>query len=176
MRYVAGVETDRLSSLINPLAIIPPEVESLTGITPEMVKDAPHAAEVLRQFVQFITQDGHHPILCGHNIMFDLGFLVEKLQSFGISQEPKTLLNLSSALDTLTLAKKLIHLPSYEGIAVGGFLGVINHQAHRAEADVIMAAGILYKLFERLPFWQGHYNTLTLQDILAFQGPLKTRL
>ncbi|MFM7469677.1 MAG: PolC-type DNA polymerase III, partial [Vampirovibrionales bacterium] len=79
IRYVAGAETARLSTLINPLAPIPPEVETLTGITPEMVKDAPHASEVLRQFVQFMTQDGYYPIICGHNIMFDLGFLIEKL-------------------------------------------------------------------------------------------------
>lgn len=174
IRFINGQEAGKLSTLVNPNAPIPPEVERLTGIDPSMVANAPQAEGVLRQFVEFATQDGFLPVCVGHNVMFDLEFLIEKLETKGILRDSRQLIRSEQALCTHRLAKRLMPgLPSYEGVIVGAQCGVINNNAHRAEADVYMAAGILYKLLEKVPGYQDGFHSLTLDQVLGFQGVLK---
>ena len=62
---------DEWHSLINPLRPIPSKIMQLTGITNEMVRDAPVFAEVAESFMEFMG-DG---IFVAHNVNFDYGFL-----------------------------------------------------------------------------------------------------
>src|SRR5574341_1847485 len=59
------------TSLINPGRRIPPFITELTGITDQMVLQAPPIKAVLPELVDFV---GNSPVL-GHNIGFDLSFL-----------------------------------------------------------------------------------------------------
>ena len=58
---------DTFEQFVKPKKRIPEEVEDLTGITNEMVSDAPSINIVLPKFLKFIGND----ILVGHNIDFD---------------------------------------------------------------------------------------------------------
>ena len=58
------------SSLINPSIHIPGFITELTGITNEMVKNAPLIQDILEELANIISD---LPIL-GHNIRFDLSF------------------------------------------------------------------------------------------------------
>jgi DNA polymerase-3 subunit epsilon len=58
-------------SLINPQRAIPANIVRLTGITNEMVRDAPLFAEIADSFMKFMG-DG---IFVAHNVNFDYGFL-----------------------------------------------------------------------------------------------------
>ena len=58
-------------SLINPQRSIPANITRLTGITNEMVRDAPLFAEIADSFMQFMG-DG---IFVAHNVNFDYGFI-----------------------------------------------------------------------------------------------------
>ena len=58
-------------SLINPAALDPRQDLRLTGITNEMVRDAPFFAEIADSFMQFMG-DG---IFVAHNVNFDYGFI-----------------------------------------------------------------------------------------------------
>src|SRR5690349_4322239 len=69
-----GMVVDKLDLLLRANAEISPLVISLTGITPEMVANSPHLDEVKNQIEQFV---GDLPIV-GHNINFDVDFLVAK--------------------------------------------------------------------------------------------------
>ena len=59
------------TSLINPNRPIPPTITQLTGITNDMIRNAPPLRAVIQDLEAFIGSD---PVL-GHNVRFDLGFL-----------------------------------------------------------------------------------------------------
>ena len=80
------------SSLINPGRPIPPMITQLTGITNEMVRNAPPMRAILNDLADFV---GAAPVV-GHNVGFDLSFL----QRYNI-------LKLNQVVDTYELAAVL---------------------------------------------------------------------
>ncbi|MBO4539580.1 MAG: 3'-5' exonuclease, partial [Clostridia bacterium] len=66
---------DTFSTLIHPQLPISSFISDLTGITNELVKDAPYAKEALEDFYSFAGKD----ILVGHNVNFDVNFLYDEL-------------------------------------------------------------------------------------------------
>lgn len=58
-------------SLLNPQRSIPAKIVQLTGITNDMVRDAPLFAEIADSFMEFMA-DG---IFVAHNVNFDYGFI-----------------------------------------------------------------------------------------------------
>jgi DNA polymerase III epsilon subunit family exonuclease len=156
-------EIGMLSQLVKPTDAISDEIIAITGITEAMVANAPAVRDVLQQFLAFI---GQNPILVGHNVGFDIGFIREKLVQSGLSN---SLLTAERGVCTRNLARKMLPgLPSYEGIVVATACDVINDNPHRAEADVRMSAGILFHLLGRLGS-----DVTTLGALQALQGPLK---
>src|SRR2546421_2300158 len=71
VRVADGEFVDEWSTLVNPERSIPEEIRVLTGITNEMVRDAPTFAEVRREVLERL--DGH--VFVAHNARFDYGFL-----------------------------------------------------------------------------------------------------
>ena len=67
---------DEWHSLINPQRSIPAKIVQLTGITNEMVRDAPVFAEVAGRFMEFMG-DG---IFVAHNVSFDYGFMTYEFE------------------------------------------------------------------------------------------------
>ncbi|TGU70406.1 ATP-dependent helicase DinG, partial [Mesorhizobium sp. M00.F.Ca.ET.186.01.1.1] len=74
-----GQITECFSTLIHPGQDIPPFITQLTGITNEMVADAPTLEEVFPTFLRLL--DGR--AFVAHNASFDLQFLQEALLSQG---------------------------------------------------------------------------------------------
>jgi len=70
---------DEWHSLINPQRSIPAKIVQLTGITNEMVRDAPLFAEVADRFMEFMG-DG---IFVAHNVSFDYGFIAYEFERIG---------------------------------------------------------------------------------------------
>ena len=67
-----GVPVDRFQSLIKPSYLsLDPFIENLTGITSDMLQDAPLKEDVSKPMLEFIGDD---PIL-GHNVSFDVAFI-----------------------------------------------------------------------------------------------------
>jgi DNA polymerase III subunit epsilon len=62
---------DEWHSLVNPQRSIPAKITQITGITNEMVRDAPVFTEIADSFMQFMG-DG---IFVAHNVNFDYGFV-----------------------------------------------------------------------------------------------------
>jgi DNA polymerase III epsilon subunit family exonuclease len=170
IQFRNGEEIGKYSTLVKPAEPIPEEVELLTGISNEMVKSAPALIMVLSELSAFI---GEAPIIVGHNVAFDIGFLQEKVTQNGLSVF-EARYNLDRAFCTKVLAQKsLPSLPSYEGIVVATAIGYHNPNPHRAEADVRMSAGILFELIKRL---QAENASLkTVQHLLDYQGVLSER-
>ncbi|MGJ5139046.1 exonuclease domain-containing protein [Bradyrhizobium oligotrophicum] len=71
--------TEEWHALINPQRPIPAKIVELTGITNQMVRDAPVFHEVADRFMAFMG-DG---IFVAHNVNFDYGFLSSEYERLG---------------------------------------------------------------------------------------------
>jgi len=65
--------------LVNPEGSIPPEITRITGITNEMVSDAPKFFEIAKEIVELL--DGS--IFVAHNVRFDYTFIKNEFKSLG---------------------------------------------------------------------------------------------
>ena len=80
VKLTAGRVVDRFQSLMNPGLRINSFIEGYTGITNQMVKNAPKAAEVMRSFADFIAEAP----LVAHNASFDRRFLSAEFDRIGL--------------------------------------------------------------------------------------------
>jgi ATP-dependent DNA helicase DinG len=122
------------STLLKPGRPIPPFITQLTGISNEMVSQAPPLQAVLADLEDFV---GDAPIL-GHNVRFDLSFL-----------NRKGAFRLNEAMDTYEMAAVL--LPSAERYNLGALaqaLAVPLPATHRALDDALVTHGVYLRLHE----------------------------
>ncbi|GAB3952902.1 hypothetical protein GCM10028805_35650 [Spirosoma harenae] len=127
---------DSFHSLLNPGCPIPPFIQHLTGISEEMVQDAPTFADVARDVLS-ITEDA---IFVAHNVSFDFNFVQKELNWLGYDFYRRTVC-------TVRTSRKLI--PGYPSYSLGKLcnsLGIPLNGRHRAQGDA--AATVL--LFEML--------------------------
>ena len=125
IKVVDGAVKERYSTFINPQMEIPPRITGLTGITQDMVKNAPLREEAVRKLVEFCRD---LPLL-GHNILFDYSFVKHDAVNLGLEFEKE-------ALDTLTVAR--LALPELESRSLEylcGYFGICRENAHRAMDD-----------------------------------------
>lgn len=132
---------DTFSSFINPLISIPPKITKLTGITDEMVRNAPTIQTVFPQFMEF-AEDG---VLIAHNAAFDVGFL--RMEGNRVDYPIH-----NPVLDTLELVRSLFpSLKNHKLNTVADHLSVSLENHHRAVDDAAATAQIFMKcipLFE----------------------------
>ncbi|WP_210489004.1 exonuclease domain-containing protein [Rufibacter aurantiacus] len=127
---------DQFHSLINPGRPIPFFISQLTGITDEMVKDAPKFHEVAKQIVQ-ITEGN---VFVAHNVRFDYSFVKKEFADLGFTFQRKTLC-------TVRLSRKLMPgLPSYSLGKLCKSIDIPLQMRHRAIGDAEATA----ILFDRL--------------------------
>lgn len=134
VKVVEGVVVDTFHTLVNPYREIPERIVELTGITDEMVKDAPGIETVLPQAIDFCEDF----CLLGHQIIFDYGFLMHACVNQKLNFE-------KDAIDTLKLCKYL--MPGTEKKNLGAacrYFGICPDTAHRALSDA-MSAHLLYQ-------------------------------
>ena len=125
------------STFINPERKLSEEIISLTGITEDMVADAPKTEEAMPDFFKFC----HGCILVGHNIAgFDFKFVDYYCSSLGYILERKI-------IDTIPLAQELLFLSNYKLNTVADKFGIsFNH--HRATDDALATAKIFIELIK----------------------------
>lgn len=119
---------DTFTTLVNPPYIDLtdfPEITDLTGITQDMLNDAPSEQEAITKFFNFLGDD----IVVGHNVNFDINFLYDSLYN-----TDKYLKN--NFIDTLRFARKLLpELKHHRLSDVAIFFAVDTTNAHRALKD-----------------------------------------
>ena len=130
---------DEYETLINPEQNIPGYITGLTGISDEMVVDAPIFEEVAKEIHSRLEGN----IFVAHNVHFDYSFLKREFEAVGIS------LNLKK-LCTVRLSRKLI--PGLSSYGLGNLsksLGVEIVGRHRAGGDAEATAKIFHHLLGR---------------------------
>lgn len=75
VRFVDGIEIEKFSTLVKPFEQIDEFITKLTGITNEMVENAPDIKSAIFDFYNFVQDD----ILVGYNVNFDINFIYDKL-------------------------------------------------------------------------------------------------
>ncbi len=116
---------DRYESLINPERYIPPGIIALTGITNEMVENAPLFKDIADKILEY-TKD---QIFVAHNANFDYGFLKAEFSRLGIQFQRKKLC-------TVRLSRNI--LPGYPSYSLGNLCNHLNipiYNRHRAGGD-----------------------------------------
>ena len=133
VRFVGNRIEKEFTTLINPGRHIPEFITGLTGISDEMVRQAPPIRAVLAELAAFVDDA---PIL-GHNIQFDLSFL-KKFKLFELNEN----------IDTYDLAAVLMPSASrYNLGALGQQLGIPLPATHRALDDARVTAAAFQRLY-----------------------------
>lgn len=142
-KITGGEINESFSTFVNPRKKLSEEIIKLTGITPDMVENAPTYEQVMPDFFKF-CQGAY---LVGHNIAgFDFKFVDYYCSQLGYHLERKL-------FDTIPLSQELLFLSNYKLNTVADHFGItFNH--HRAVDDALVTAKIfieLIKLKKSLP-------------------------
>ena len=131
---------------------IPKEITELTGITNDMLTNAPSLSNVLNKFKMFIKNS----IFVAHNVRFDYEFISKSLDkcNFGIL--------LNRYLCTIELAKRTIKSQKYGLDSLKEILN-IKTPHHRALSDARAAGEILKYSISKLPFY-----IKTTEELISF--------
>ncbi|MDQ0245719.1 DNA polymerase-3 subunit alpha (Gram-positive type) [Bacillus fengqiuensis] len=134
-----GEIIDRFESFANPHRPLSATIIELTGITDDMVQDAPEVEEVLRKFHEWIGND----VLVAHNASFDMGFLNTGFQKIGLGRAS------NPVIDTLELARFLYpEMKNHRLNTLAKKLDVELTQHHRAIYDAEATGYILVKMLK----------------------------
>jgi|HubBroStandDraft_6_1064221.scaffolds.fasta_scaffold07761_3 DNA polymerase-3 subunit epsilon len=153
---------DRWSSLVRCNRPLGRGIQRFTGITQEMLADAPGLEAVLPPLEELLGDR----VLVAHNAPFDRRVLRQAFELIGLDWPNPPV------LCTAALARKLLPLQRRRGLSVlADALGIDVALAHRALADAETCARVLCALFPRLCA-----NAITIADAVALANPRRKRV
>ncbi len=137
VKIINGKITEQFTTLVKPDYKITEENVKITGITEEMVKDAPKISSVIPDFMKFIEG----AILVAHNAEFDMKFI----KRFAGAEEYAVK---NAYIDSVEVARsQLPQLRRHDLQTVADYFGIsFNH--HRALSDVYATAEIFIELMK----------------------------
>lgn len=135
-----GVITDTFSTFANPEMPIPRKITQLTGITDDMVKDAPSQSEAVGAFLEFAGDN----VLVAHNAPFDTSFIAKACEDMGREYN-------YTSIDTVAISRAILtDIKNCKLDTVAKFLRLGDFNHHRATDDAEMLARIFINLCQRL--------------------------
>lgn len=152
-----GEVLGEFQTLVNPDEVIPAFISVLTGITDQMVIDAPRIAEVLPSFLEFARGS----VLVAHNAPFDVGFLKYAARELEMPW-PKF-----EVLDTVVLARRTLlreEVANFKLATLAAAFHATTSPTHRALDDARATVDVLHTLFERL----GPLGVSTLEEVATY--------
>ncbi|MGP8214771.1 MAG: exonuclease domain-containing protein [Bacteroidia bacterium] len=147
---------DRFSTLINPGCYISGFYSNLSGITNDMVADAPHFHQVAKQIVE-LTEG---KIFVAHNVGFDYSFIKEEFAFLGYNFRREKLC-------TVRLSRKL--LPKRISYSLGHLCASLNipiENRHRALGDA-EATAKLFDLLLQVKSQNPQYRKMGVDELMA---------
>ena len=160
-----GLTMGEFKSFVDPQHPVPTYITGLTGITDEMVFQAPTIGEIFPSLLEFLGSPDS-TVLVAQNAPFDLSFLTHSARVHGHSW-PKY-----SVLDTATLARKILtreEVPNCKLATLAEFFGTSTTPNHRALDDARATVDVFHGLLERL----GTYDIYTLEELTNFGKKVK---
>jgi DNA polymerase III epsilon subunit family exonuclease len=133
---------DSFLTLVNPEISIPRFVMALTGISNEMVKQAPLFAEVAPRWLEFV-QDA---VLIAHNALFDTNFLNHEIARVYPGNRM-----MNPHLCTVLLCRRTMPgLVNYRLDTVADHFSIPIFERHRAGSDALATAEVFIRILGRL--------------------------
>jgi len=134
--YDGQQTVDTFSTLVNPEARLAPNITLLTGITNELLQDAPKFYEIARKIVE-LTEN---TVFVAHNARFDYSFLRQSFHRLGYNFHRRQLC-------TVRLSRKHFpDLPSYSLGSICRSLSIPHEDKHRAMGDAMATLTLFQKL------------------------------
>lgn len=135
-----GIIEKEFQSLVKISKKIPPSIESLTGITNQLIdKNGRELSEVLPEFLEFASD----LLVVSHNVEFDYGFLRAACKRFDL------LLFSNQCIDTLVLARRLVDdVKNYKLTTLLDYFEIEVKGSHRSIEDCLTTKQLYEKLIE----------------------------
>ncbi|MEH7224314.1 ATP-dependent DNA helicase DinG [Bacillus sp. JJ1566] len=156
-----GEIIERFATFVNPKQDIPIFIEQFTGISNEVVANAPDFSNVAPEIISMF-QDSY---FVAHNVPFDYSFLQEELAQCGFENFH------CLTIDTVELSRVMLPLAdSYKLGQLAETLSLTHENPHQADSDAEVTAEILLKILhkiERLPL-------VTIQKLYSLSNYFKS--
>ena len=134
IRMVGGKVDDCFHSYVKPRGYLPRHITALTGITADMIDDAPRVDMVIPAFLTFIEK---HPLtLVAHNAPFDCRFMNAFCSPLGID------FDCYPVFDSLTAARAYVPLESHKLELIKDYFG-LEFNSHNAVDDCRVTAYLM---------------------------------
>lgn len=141
IRYIDGKKAEEFSTFVKPFEPLDEYITELTGITDEMLENAPPAADALKDFLAFVGSD----LIVGYNVSFDINFLYDKINEF------LSLIFSNNFIDVMRIARRVLpDAKNHKLLTVAKHLKIPNTIAHRALADCETCAAVYEELKRRI--------------------------
>ncbi len=165
VRIRGGEVLDSYGTFVNPHVPIPAQITELTGISDEMVADAPDIEQVLPEFLRYVGDR----MLIAHNANFDTGFIRVAAERQGIRFD-------NPYLDTVALSRYVNpELKRHKLDIIAEHYGLGDFDHHRARDDAEMLARIFFCMLERLR-GEGIQNCTEMMSAMSEKAdPLKLK-
>ena len=153
--------TGEFVSLINPERNIPYFITNLTGITNEMVEDAPRFYEIAKTIVELT--EGR--TFVAHNARFDYSFLRQEFKSLGFNFR-------RNIIDTVALSRKLF--PGHRSYSLGNICSEMNitiNGRHRASGDAFATTRLFEMLLQKDKEINGYQSNLIRNTRISKLNP-----
>lgn len=133
VKMINGEVVDQWQSLINPQRRIPSMITRLTGISDDMVADAPLFADIADELAQFTE----NCVFVAHNVNFDYGFIREEYARINRSYKRPKICTVQE------MRKHYKGLPSYSLANLTRHFDISMQRHHRALSDAVAATELL---------------------------------
>ena len=158
VKVLRGEITGTFQTLVDPGTPVPAFIRLLTGLSDEVLADAPPLSAVLPSFLEFARDT----VIVAHNARFDLSFLNHALIERGYDRLP------NPVLDTAALARKIVagEVPNHRLATLSSSLRCAHQPCHRAMPDVLATIDVLHHLIERV----AGFGIVTLEDLMSLSS------
>ena len=137
IKYRDGKRVDEFHSLCKPSRPLDLYITNLTGITNDMLVDAPPVSDVIGNYITFIGED----CVVGHNVSFDINFIYDASMKY-LGQPFQ-----NDHINTVKYANKLLpSLPHKTLICICLHFGIPYNGAHRALRDCEMTNDVFQRM------------------------------
>ncbi len=155
-RVHRGEIKDEFEVLLNPDLPVPRFISALTGITDEMLSEAPRFADVAERWLEFAGDS----VLVAHNSNFDLTLLNQEIGRVFPGCRMR-----NADVCTVKLARRIApNLDNHHLDALAEHFGFEITQRHRAAGDALATAHIFLRLLDELEI----YGVRTLAEARQF--------
>lgn len=158
VKVCAGQVLGTFKTFVNPGTALPPFITELTGITDEMLADAPQIQTVLPLLLEFLGSE-KSTVFVAHNAPFDLSFLKASAALHGYIWPN------FRVIDTVKAARFVLTKDDVANYQLGTLAAYFRTEIapnHRALDDALATVDVLHGIIERM----GTFGITTINQMI----------